>query len=427
LYDDQKHSDVSLEVGEKLFPVHKLILSASSDVFDEMLLNPTWSEHHKNTVVLEEDSDCVEVFEEFLRYLYSGSIEITSENVLPLLKLGDKYIVQDLSRSCKKYMTSHIMLAAEDDLLLTWYSYCLLAEHEATRDQCTTYILSNFQLISICPSFINLDKAALEALLKSSDLIIVNELALFRCVERWLDAAERRMCVTSSSSDDSSNMGEQLLPVVKEVMAYVRIPMMTPAEIGELSMSSLVQRFSDYFIQRMASAMAFQKGQRLPAPVDQLTPRIYTDEKWCAYLVVENWFDTFVSNPVQSWELTFPSELRNRGRTLEYNLDLKVNPNVLNRKPAFSSLDSKKRNLMDTLAMTITSMDGEKCKVDIRVLVLWRTDESMHVVKVIKQPFSFSVRNSVIAIDGFNPFDEDICKFTSARDLALRVAVIPRV
>ena len=46
LYAERLMSDVTLVVGNAEYPSHRLILCASSDVFQIMLMNPNWTESH---------------------------------------------------------------------------------------------------------------------------------------------------------------------------------------------------------------------------------------------------------------------------------------------------------------------------------------------------------------------------------------------
>ncbi len=58
IYADRLMSDVVLVVNNRsCFPSHRLILCASSDVFQIMLMNPNWSEHTEKRVLLQETSE----------------------------------------------------------------------------------------------------------------------------------------------------------------------------------------------------------------------------------------------------------------------------------------------------------------------------------------------------------------------------------
>lgn len=69
-----------------------------------MLMNPNWSESQENKIILQEDPECVEVFPDFLKYMYTGKIHIKHELVLPLVTLADKYNIKDLVKLCVDYM-----------------------------------------------------------------------------------------------------------------------------------------------------------------------------------------------------------------------------------------------------------------------------------------------------------------------------------
>ena len=59
-----------------------------------MLMNPRWNESREQRIVLQEATECVEVFELFLRYLYTGRLKVSHTTVLPILALADKYNVK---------------------------------------------------------------------------------------------------------------------------------------------------------------------------------------------------------------------------------------------------------------------------------------------------------------------------------------------
>ena len=54
LYAEKVMSDIILEVGNSEYPSHKLILCASSDVFQIMLHDSHWSESNQKRIILGE-------------------------------------------------------------------------------------------------------------------------------------------------------------------------------------------------------------------------------------------------------------------------------------------------------------------------------------------------------------------------------------
>lgn len=94
MYAEQLMSDICLVVGDNRYPAHRVILCASSEVFQVMLMNPEWSECRESVIELKEEQCCVEVFPQFLKYLYVGQIRISLTAVMPMLALADKYNIK---------------------------------------------------------------------------------------------------------------------------------------------------------------------------------------------------------------------------------------------------------------------------------------------------------------------------------------------
>ena len=86
-------SDITIEVGCREYQLHKIIISASSPVFREMC---SYGKPIKEKVPLEETEERAAVFEDFIKYLYTGNITLNLENVRGIIGLADKYEVDDL-------------------------------------------------------------------------------------------------------------------------------------------------------------------------------------------------------------------------------------------------------------------------------------------------------------------------------------------
>ena len=102
---NQTLTDVTLKVKDEEFKAHKVVLVAASPVFEAMFKEGT-KEHAESFVNIEDiDSD---IFELFLRYLYSGEVELTGNDVVyDLLAVADKYDVEPLMEVCVQHMTKN--------------------------------------------------------------------------------------------------------------------------------------------------------------------------------------------------------------------------------------------------------------------------------------------------------------------------------
>ena len=86
-----------------------------------------------------------------------------------------------------------------------------------------------------------------------------------------------------------------LVYILLKLQSLIRFPMMSPAQLADLLLSPLISRHMGPMVARMRAAMAYHRntdssiadilkyrnGDRL------LTPRLYTEDKYCASLSVD--------------------------------------------------------------------------------------------------------------------------------------------
>ncbi|KAH7982174.1 hypothetical protein HPB52_003366 [Rhipicephalus sanguineus] len=142
LYAERLLSDITLEVGGKQYAAHRLILCASSDVFQVMLMDPKWSSSRTSHIELKEEPLCENVFGDFLGYLYTGRMRVDHLRVLPLVALADKYNVKDLMRLCISYMAHHIVSAAYHNQLEPW-PQCARPGNEEAFGQLVSQVMAH--------------------------------------------------------------------------------------------------------------------------------------------------------------------------------------------------------------------------------------------------------------------------------------------
>lgn len=101
----------------------------------------------------------------------------------------------------------------------------------------------NFESIASQEEFSTCEVDVLISLLQLDDLVVYDEMTLFHCMVRWMEAQE----------DPNENL-------ICQVFSYIRFPMMSPRQLADLLLCSLTQKYKEFFVQRMAIAMAFHSG-----------------------------------------------------------------------------------------------------------------------------------------------------------------------
>jgi hypothetical protein len=118
LFDKPEMSDIRLRVHptDKVFHAHRAILSAASEVFATML-GGSWAESKCDELVLHEELDCANVFDIFLYFIYSGSVAIRDDYVVPLFLLAGKYDVRSLGDECAKLIERalHVFIISDKE------------------------------------------------------------------------------------------------------------------------------------------------------------------------------------------------------------------------------------------------------------------------------------------------------------------------
>ncbi|CAG0892696.1 unnamed protein product [Darwinula stevensoni] len=411
LYANQLLSDITLIVESKHYSAHRLILCASSDVFQVMLMDPRWTESHQSSIILEEDPACAAVFPEFLYYLYSGQVVLQQNSALPLLALADKYNVRDLREVCLTYMTNHIVAAASHGQLVSWIQYASWSAHPSFSEVCRNFIKWNFLLISEADDFGSMDKDMLESFLKDDELIIRNELTLYHCVVRWLHLQR---------GGREESLKDLDVGLIKKVMMCIRFPMISPRQLAEMLLYPLVSQFKEFFVERLAVGMAFHSGQHDRVEEVKATeengdtlfrPRLYTEERWSTGIQI----DGLGSLPYYyTRTLVFSSQGSlcdcDEESQIQHEWTVDVHPKgVLFQRfhlIVWQGTLEVPEHIIRTIRLSITGKNIHRAKVKVGLLLTGSLGGREHVCKVLTRRFTFSDEERVLHFNDILPFGE---------------------
>lgn len=419
LYAERLMNDICLVVNDIEYPAHRLILCASSDVFQVMLMSPQWSESQESRVTLRETPQCAAIFSEFLRYFYTGQIKINYVVVLPILSLADKYNVKDLISLCIDYMKSRVAVAATHGTLISWLVYTSNCGHHDITQSCQNFIKWNFELVTKTADFANFELDILVSLLHQSSLVIKDEMTLYECLESWLNHQANRLKSELSSAELEATL-EQL---VVAVMSPVRFPMMSPRQLAELLLSPLTKKYKEFLVERMAIGMSFHSGQHervrdiVKTEEDGallFEPRLYTVDTCSSLLTIEN-FHILPSYHSRTLVFSSHSYLAEYAgdRTCEWVVD--IYPKGVWFKKFFLIVwqgtvevpEYVTRSVRLSLTCKEPPAKGESdMRVKVGVLFYGLQDDVEHIARVTEIVHRFSEENRVLNLDNLLPFEE---------------------
>lgn len=419
LYAERLMNDICLVVDGIEYPAHRLILCASSDVFQVMLMSPQWSESQESRVTLQETPQCAPIFSEFLRYFYTGQIRINYEVVLPILSLADKYNVKDLISLCLDYMQNHIAVAAIHGTLVSWLQYASNCGHHNITQACQNFIKWNLELVAKTADFGNFDLDILVSLLHQSSLVIKDEMTLYKYLECWLDHQANRLRNQMSQDEFEATLKQ----LVITVMSPVRFPMMSPRQLAELLLSPLTKKYKEFFVERMSIGMSFHSGQLDRVKEVSLNeedgallfePRLYTVDTCSSLLTIEK-FHSLPSYHTRTLVFSSHSCLAEYAddRACEWVVD--IYPKGVWFKKCFLIVwqgtvempEHVKRSVRLSLTCKEPPTNSEiGMRVKIGVLIYGLQDGVEHIARVTEIIHRFTKSERVLNLDDLLPFEE---------------------
>lgn len=415
LYAERLMSDVILEVGTQEFPSHRLILCASSDVFQIMLMNPNWSESQGKRVQLVETPSGEAVFEDFLKYLYTGKILLDYATVIPLVGLADKYNVRDLLRLGLDYMARNVPTACKRNQVVSWYQFASAAGHKLVSSLCGRFIAANFEKISDNVDFPNMEPEVLLHFLRKSDLVIADEMALFKCVDKWL-TARREMMERAGEEHIDVHMNRY----VDMLLPHVRFPMMTPAQLANLLLNPLSKTHTGQLVEIIRLAMHYHQNFASTQSIDPefeglyeprlFTPRLYTAENFCASLSINNFahLSNYASRSLLFTAQRHTSESLGSDEQAEWVVEVFPKgvciPKCLTvyRPPGLEVPEV----VLKTVRVSLSTKSEDDQRVHIGVLLQGEQDGFVHVRKVLCRNYYFSADDQILNFDDVADFDE---------------------
>jgi len=254
LCGQDKMSDVVFTVKKdkeskesKRFPSHKLILCASSPLFESMLV-PSFSDQKdlfssSNGKPVEIEIEGVDPvhFYSLLECIYSDKTSVDENNVAILIELARKYQVEKLQVLCADVLGADLTI---DNALNMFCMGSQLNDPEFGLQ----FIAENIEDILNSEGFLTLPRHQLKVLL-SSDTLECDEIIIFQALLKW---GEAQMKLTKNSKDSKEKKDEksEMKSILSDLIPYIRFPTMTMEEIaGQVAPSGYLteQQLLDIF------------------------------------------------------------------------------------------------------------------------------------------------------------------------------------
>eukprot|EP00112_Aurelia_sp_Birch-Aquarium-sp1_P017695 Seg413.6 transcript_id=Seg413.6/GoldUCD/mRNA.D3Y31 product="Kelch-like protein diablo" protein_id=Seg413.6/GoldUCD/D3Y31 len=210
--------DAKIAVDDEELPVHKSILSASSQFFNDIFSRITGEDDNKITL----KNLHGRAMDDILHFIYTGEACIHDDNVRQLVATANFLKLEGLKEMAVAYLERKLNPTNAVEILM------LAKKHDCTSliEACETLICENFVMVSQTEGF---RKCSLEVLLEfiqSEDLKVLKEEEVYEAVMHW---------VRFNSYDGEKNL--------VKILQCVRMPLMSPFYLAEnVEKDMLIQR-----------------------------------------------------------------------------------------------------------------------------------------------------------------------------------------
>ncbi|KAG9457923.1 hypothetical protein H6P81_002431 [Aristolochia fimbriata] len=142
-------SDVTFLVEGRRFYAHRIALLASSDAFRAMF---DGGYREKDARDIEIPNIRWEVFELMMRFIYTGSVDVTLDIAQDLIRAADQYLLEGLKRLCEYAIAQDISL----ENVSSMYELSEAFHAMSLRHTCILFILEQFDKMRDKPGFSHL-------------------------------------------------------------------------------------------------------------------------------------------------------------------------------------------------------------------------------------------------------------------------------
>ncbi|XP_066287651.1 kelch-like protein 18 [Branchiostoma lanceolatum] len=171
--------DVVLEVEDRRFPCHRLVLSAASPYFRAMFTNGM-AESRQTTVVLR-GLDAA-MFGEILSYIYSGTLHVSLDKVQRLYQTADLLQLDYVRDTCSSYMAMNVDCSTCVDL----HKFADIFSVDIVRNRCLQWIGRHFAEVASSEEFCSLSVNQLTEIISRDELDVKEETTVWEAVVKWV-------------------------------------------------------------------------------------------------------------------------------------------------------------------------------------------------------------------------------------------------
>ncbi|KAJ5078844.1 kelch like protein [Anaeramoeba ignava] len=237
LLHSKNYSDFRIIVKSQLqetktFECHRAILSSRSDYFHGLFRSQMIE---AQTGFIEFEDVMPQVMENLLSYIYSGKLEINSENAVEILVFSSRFCFHDLLDFVTDFINDSLSVDTVIHVLGVADSFGI----QIMKEKCMKFIAMNFYDIVENGEFFQLSHNDLCDILKEEILDIPDEYFLFNSLIRWIQHEKK---LPESTGKQIQKQAFQLQEKMNLFIPQIRFKDFTEKQLNQVSKTSLLRQ-----------------------------------------------------------------------------------------------------------------------------------------------------------------------------------------
>ncbi|KAM9780065.1 galectin-3-binding protein B-like [Neosynchiropus ocellatus] len=183
---------------------------------------------------------CQPYFTSFVRYLYTGKVEVSYSSAQCFHWIASTLHVKPLMEASSRLFTGLLTRDSSFHSQLALYDYAVETNDLVLQENCLQYLAWNMESFVNSSAWPTLSLEVIKSLLLRSDLVLENEYSLLHAVERWILAS-------------NSSLEKQA-----ELLSHVRFPMIPVEMLYKLGSNNMVyETHKDVYRSKILKALLF--------------------------------------------------------------------------------------------------------------------------------------------------------------------------
>ncbi|KAK3099426.1 hypothetical protein FSP39_004167 [Pinctada imbricata] len=186
-YNNDQMYDVEIKVGSKSFRCHRIVLACVSNYFLTMFTSEMTESKQKEVTIHDIDETAME---KLVQYAYTSKLQLTIDNVQPLLYAASILQMEIVAKACCEFMKKHL----HPTNCIGVHNFAQQHNRTELINMADEYILENFLDVVETEEFKHIPYELLDKLVSSQDLNVKNEMQVYEAVIMWMkqDVPNRR-------------------------------------------------------------------------------------------------------------------------------------------------------------------------------------------------------------------------------------------